>query len=77
MFSKIASRLLLPQFEHDLSQSMKSEMSKLHKMVDCMIAPTIHAFEPVYIRGYAPTPKQAQRIVKIDYPLPNHGTFRG
>lgn len=75
MFSKLASRFLLPQFERDLSSTLKTEIAKVNNMMDCMIAPTVHAFEPAYIRGFAPTAKQAQRVVKVDYQVPRQGLF--
>lgn len=76
MLSKVASRLLLPTLERDLSRSLARQLQQAHDMTDCMIAPVVHAFEPVTAGGYGATSPRQQRIVKVEYPVPNRGLFQ-
>jgi hypothetical protein len=78
MLKQVISRLLLPNLEQDMSRSLSRQLAKVHDMTDCMIAPTVHAFEPAAMRAgsFAATAKQAQRLVKVEYAVPGKGLFQ-
>jgi hypothetical protein len=42
---KLISRMVLPNFEHDLSRSVSAEISIVANMVDNMLAPQAFAYE--------------------------------
>lgn len=80
MFQQIAGRFLLPNLERDLSRAISRQLQQVHNMADCMIAPTVHAFEARAATSSlgAATAKHAQRVVKVEYPLPaGRGLFQG
>lgn len=80
MFRNVVSRLLMPQLESDLNRALSKQMVQVENMMDCMIAPTVHAFEPVASSGvFGATRQQAQRTTmkKVAYPTPGRGLFQG
>ena len=76
MLKQVISRLLLPNLEQDMSRSLSRQLAKVHDMTDCMIAPTVHAFEPAIGGSFGATAKHAQRLVKVEYAVPGKGLFQ-
>jgi hypothetical protein len=84
MFSQVVGRLLLPNLERDLTRSVTRQLQTAHNMADCMIAPTVHAFESssrAASGAMGATATHAQRataVVKVQYPVPGtRGLFQG
>ena len=71
---QLASRFILPNLEKDLSCSISRQLQQVHDMTDCMIAPTVHAFQARSAGFAGATAKQNQRrMVKVEYPVPGEG----
>ena len=71
------TKIVLPNFERDMSKSVAKELAKAHTMTDCMLAPSVFAFERQSLRsGVSATTKRDFRMVKIDYAAPGKGLFQ-
>ena len=72
----VISKILLPNFERDLTKTISREVSKVHSMTDCMIAPTAYAFEANGAqRVFTATAKRDFRLTRVEYPVPGQGLF--
>ena len=81
MFRQAVSRVVFPNLDRDLSRTVSQQLSKVENMTDCMIAPTVHAYEPMASSSAAfagATRQQLQRTTlrKVEYPAPGRGLFQ-
>jgi hypothetical protein len=75
MFRQAISKLLLPNFERDLSKEISTRMAGAHKMTDCFLAPSVYAYE-AKASAFASTAAHQQRLIKTIYPVPAQGLFQ-
>ncbi|CAJ1943351.1 unnamed protein product [Cylindrotheca closterium] len=79
-FRQVLSKAILPGLEQDLSRAISKEISKVPSMVDCMVAPSVFAFEPAAVASAAAgafgrSAQRHSRMVKVEYPAPKPGLF--
>ncbi|KAL3937000.1 MAG: hypothetical protein SGBAC_007799 [Bacillariaceae sp.] len=77
-----AGKFVLPGLEQDLSRAIGREIAKVPAMTDCMIAPSVYAFEPAMgtsvtagAFGRSAHAASPVRMVKVEYPAPKLGLF--
>jgi hypothetical protein len=84
---QVLSRILLPNFEHDLTKFIRSEFASVGNMTDTMFSPHVYAYEVAatnhmgaFSKTDAPnarsTTSQEESFAKISYPASeNKGLF--
>ena len=78
LFRQVAGKVLVPGLEKDLSKAISKELASAHKMTDCLLAPTVHAFQESSGGAFGQTIQAASpvRMVKVEYEIPGRGLFR-
>lgn len=76
MLRQIVSKILIPTLERDLNKSIGAEMATASKMMDCMLAPTVHAYQTSMGGAFAKTASAQARNIKVAYPVPGKGLFQ-
>jgi len=80
---QMISKVLLPNFERDLSRACTSELDSVHHMVDNLLAPQVFAYTPAStsqggIRATAlrsAPVSQKQVLAKVHFPVAQEGLF--
>jgi hypothetical protein len=79
----IISKAFLPNFEHDLSRSVASELASVGHMVDNMLAPEAFAYSSagsvsagVFQKTAMRKSPVSDRFVKVYYPAKCEGMFK-
>ena len=78
---QVLSKVVFPGLEQDLNRAIGKELSKVPGMIDCMVAPSVFAFEPAAgasaAGAFARSTQRAApvRMVKVVYPAPKPGLF--
>lgn len=81
---QVFSKFVLPGLEQDLSRAIGREVAKVPAMTDCMIAPSVYAFEPAmgtsvtagaFGRSALAASPVRTMMVKVEYPAPKPGLF--
>ena len=78
LLRQVAGKVLVPGLEKDLSKAISKELASAHKMTDCLLAPTVHAFQESSGGAFGQTLQAASpvRMVKFEYGIPGRGLFR-
>ena len=77
MIFRQLSKTLLPTLEKDLQKSLKLELQSAAKMADCMLAPTVYAFEPTVAGPCGRTAaREIRKVYKVEYPPLRKGLFQ-
>mmetsp|Transcript_23849 Transcript_23849/g.58336 ORF Transcript_23849/g.58336 Transcript_23849/m.58336 type:complete len:85 (-) Transcript_23849:267-521(-) len=79
---QVFSKFVIPGLEQDLSKAIGKEVAKVPAMMDCMVAPSVYAFEPAIgttaagaFGRSAQAASPVRNMVKIEYPAPKPGLF--
>lgn len=78
---QVVSKFIMPGLEQDLSKAIGKEIAKVPAMTDCMVAPSVYAFEPIAASsasgafGRSMQAASPVRMVKVEYPAPSKGLF--
>lgn len=78
LLRQVAGKVLVPGLEKDLGKAISKELASAHKMTDCLLAPTVHAFQESSGGAFGQTIQAASpvRMVKVEYGIPGRGLFR-
>ena len=70
------SKLLLPNLERDLTNTLNRQLVAAHNMADCFLSPSVYAYQAraAGSGAFNATAAPQKRLVKVHYPLP---TARG
>lgn len=80
---QVLRNFIMPGLEKDLSKAIGKEVAKVPAMMDCMVAPSVYAFEPIGNSassaagafGRSMHAASPVRMVKVEYPAPEKGLF--
>jgi hypothetical protein len=78
------SRLVVPNLDRDLTQTLNRHLAAAHNMTDCFLSPAVYAYEsrPANGGAFNATSMAQQRgdgalVKKVHYPIPsNRGLFQ-